>query len=122
MDQRTGRSPARFLAPLALIVFAIVFLTIISGSGGNGSSSNSSSSTNTVPTTAGSTTTKSSSSAKKKKTSRSKASGPSVYTVKVGDTLGGIAGKTGVPLSKIQELNPNVDPHAMVAGQQLKIR
>jgi len=44
------------------------------------------------------------------------------YTVQVGDTLGGIADKTGVSLARIQELNPNVDPHAMVAGQQIRLK
>ena len=39
-----------------------------------------------------------------------------------GDTLGGIAAKTGVSLTRIQELNPNVDPHAMVAGQQIRLK
>jgi LysM repeat protein len=42
--------------------------------------------------------------------------------VQVGDTLGGIASKTGVPLTTIQSLNPNVDPHAMVAGQKIKLK
>jgi LysM repeat protein len=44
------------------------------------------------------------------------------YTVQVGDTLGGIADKTGVPLDQIQTLNPNVDPHAMTAGQKIKLK
>jgi LysM repeat protein len=44
------------------------------------------------------------------------------YTVQVGDTLGGIAAKTGVPLDRIQTLNPNVDPHAMTAGQKIKLK
>jgi LysM repeat protein len=42
--------------------------------------------------------------------------------VQVGDTLGGIAGKTGVALTRIEELNPAVDPHAMTAGQKIKLR
>jgi LysM repeat protein len=42
--------------------------------------------------------------------------------VQINDTLGGIADKTGVPLSRIQELNPNVDPHAMTAGQKIKLK
>jgi LysM repeat protein len=44
------------------------------------------------------------------------------YTVQVGDTLGGIADKTGVPLERIQELNPSVDPHAMTTGQEIRLK
>ena len=130
MDQRTRRSPARFLAPLALIVVVIAFLAIVSG-GGGGSGGSSSSGTSSPPTTSGSQTKTSSTTAKKAKKKSNPSgtikttgsgSGAGTYTVKVGDTLGGIAAKTGIPLSKIQELNPNVDPHAMVAGQQIKLK
>jgi len=120
MDQRARRSPARFLAPLALIAVVVALLAIISSSGsGSGSTTN-------EPTTtpAASTTKKKSSSAKAKaKAKRTTTSaGPKTYTVQVGDTLGGIANKTGVPLNKIQELNPNVDPHTMNAGQEIRLR
>ena len=47
---------------------------------------------------------------------------PAAYTVKAGDTLGGIAAKTGVSLSRIQELNPDLDPQALVSGQKIKLR
>jgi LysM repeat protein len=40
----------------------------------------------------------------------------------VGDTLGGIADKTGVPLDRIEELNPDVDPHAMTTGQEIRLK
>lgn len=124
MEPRPTRSPARFLAPLALIVAVVAFLAIVSGSGGGGGSSSQSgtttSPTSSSATTTSSATTKTTSSAKKKK--KKAGATPSTYTVQVGDTLGGIADKTGVPLSKIQELNPAVDPHAMVAGQQIKLK
>ena len=121
MNQRARRSPARFLAPLALIAVIVALLAIVSG---NGNSSGNSSAT-TASTTTPSTTTatqKKSSSKSKDKTTTGTTSGPKTYTVKVGDTLGGIAAKTGVPLSKIQELNPDVDPHTMNAGQQIRLR
>ena len=44
------------------------------------------------------------------------------YTVKTGDTLAGIAEKTGVPVEKIQEINPELDPQALVSGQKIKLR
>jgi LysM repeat protein len=47
---------------------------------------------------------------------------PATYTVKSGDTLTSIAADTGVPVVKIQELNPDVDPQILVTGQELKLR
>ena len=47
---------------------------------------------------------------------------PATYTVKSGDTLTSIAADTGVPVVKIQELNPAVDPQILVEGQELKLR
>jgi LysM repeat protein len=116
------RSPARFLAPLALIAVVIAFLMIVNGSGGSGGGS---SAPNGAAGTARTTTTsKRSARTKSTTTSKSgtKSAGPKYYVVQVGDTLGGIAGKTGVPLARIQELNPAVDPHAMTAGQKIKLR
>jgi teichoic acid transport system ATP-binding protein len=47
---------------------------------------------------------------------------PATYRVEVGDTLAGIAEKTGLTVERIQELNPDIDPQALVAGQELKLR
>src|SRR3954447_6823667 len=120
MDQRTRRSPARFLAPLALIAVIVALLAIISSSeNSSGSSSDSTTpAAKTTSTTKKSTATKAKSKSTKSRTTTVK----TTYTVKVGDTLGAIADKTGVSLARIQELNPNVDPHAMVAGQQIRLK
>ena len=45
-----------------------------------------------------------------------------VYIVKTGDTLGTISEKTGVPVERLQELNPQLDPQALVSGQRIKLR
>jgi LysM repeat protein len=121
MDQRTRKSPARFFAPLALIVVLITFLAIITSSGGSGDSGSSASDSTTTPATR-TTTKKKKAAAKKAKTKTAEESPGKTYTVQVGDTLGGIADKTGVPLSRIEELNPNVDPHAMTTGQEIRLR
>jgi LysM repeat protein len=44
------------------------------------------------------------------------------YTVKSGDTLGSISEKTGIPVDKLQELNPQLDPQQLVSGQKIKLR
>lgn len=47
---------------------------------------------------------------------------PATYTVKSGDTLGAIAETTGVPVDMLQELNPELDPQALIAGQKIQLR
>ena len=42
--------------------------------------------------------------------------------VKAGDTPSGIAEKTGVPLSQILELNPDLDDQTLTVGDKLKLR
>lgn len=44
------------------------------------------------------------------------------YTVRTGDTLGAIAERTGVSVERIQQLNPQIDPQALVAGQKIRLR
>lgn len=43
------------------------------------------------------------------------------YTVKPGDTLEAISAKTGVPVDELTTLNPEIDPQALVAGSKLKL-
>jgi LysM repeat protein len=45
-----------------------------------------------------------------------------VYVVKPEDTLTRIAGITGIPVSELKELNPEVDPQILIAGEKLKLR
>jgi len=120
MEKRTRRSPARFLAPLALIAVLVAFLAIVTSSGGGGSGTSTDESATTTSAQTSTTTKKKSSKAKKKAAKTGDAE--KTYTVQVGDTLGGIADKTGVPLERIEELNPNVDPHAMTTGQEIKLK
>ncbi len=47
---------------------------------------------------------------------------PASYEIESGDTLISIARRTGVPVRTIEELNPEVDPQILVAGEQLKLR
>jgi LysM repeat protein len=44
------------------------------------------------------------------------------YVVKTGDTLIGIAHKTGIPIAEIRALNPEIDPQILIAGETLKLR
>lgn len=44
------------------------------------------------------------------------------YVVQNGDTLTSIAQEKGVSVSRLQRLNPGVDPQILVSGQKLKLR
>jgi LysM repeat protein len=105
------RSPARFLAPIALVAFAVVLYSVVQDArespGGNSGSS------------ATATPTATSKSAKKKK--KKSSSKRKTYTVKSGDTPSGIAEKTGVSLETLQELNPDLDPGTLAPGQRIKL-
>lgn len=122
MPERTTRSPARYLAPLALIGFVFVFFVVVTGSAVEGDG-------NDGGDTAGETREReranerdggSEDTGTTETTTRRRA--PRTYTIKAGDTLGAISEQTGVPLERLQELNPELDPQAMVAGQRIKLR
>src|SRR3954447_15105426 len=107
MSEET-QSNARLLAPIALAVCAIAFFAIVLGSGGGDGGSD-------RPQ------------ASKKQTTRKTTTTPKIlvrrtYTVKTGDTLDRIAEKTGVTVETLQELNPQLDPQALVTGQKIKLR
>ena len=108
-----GRSPARFLAPLALVAFALALFIVLDRTTGNDEEP---AGTNTTTQPAGKTPSGKEEGSKKKKKSK-----PKTYTVKVGDTPSGIAEKVGVPLETILELNPDVDPQTLAPGAELKL-
>jgi LysM repeat protein len=103
------RSPARYLAPLALVGFVIALFLVINSTTG----SNTSGESNAKPAASASPTP-----AKKGKARK----GRRTYTVKPGDTPSSIAEKTNVPLSQIQELNPDLDDQTLSVGQKIKLR
>jgi hypothetical protein len=44
------------------------------------------------------------------------------YTVEPGDSLTSIADKTGVSVNKLTQLNPDLDPQALISGQRVRLR
>jgi len=113
MDGRR-RSPGRLLAPISLIAFVLVLLIVIASSGtdeDSGDSGGSISQQTEQVSTNGETTT----------TTTPAVSGK-FYTVKTGDTLAAIAEQVGVSVAQLQELNPALDPQALVSGQKIRIR
>jgi len=107
---RGGGGSARILAPLALAVFALACVGVISNSGSSNDS--------TVPT---------------QKSAAGKAAGTAAggtaaattrktYRVKAGDSFAAIAEKLNIDVNQLQALNPDVDPRALQPGQKLKLR
>jgi LysM repeat protein len=100
----TFSRPARVLAPLVLLVCVAAVLVIVQSTlRDDGTPS------------AGATTSTSTTSTTAKR-------GPKTYRVRSGDTLGGIAERVNVPVDRLLELNPRVDPQSLRTGQRLKLR
>jgi len=106
-----GRSPARFLAPLALVAFALALFVVVSSATKDDAGTPGAKDTGQPAQTSSTPTGEK----KKRKTPRS-------YTVKSGDTPSGIAEKVNVPLDQILELNPELDPQALTPGTKIKLR
>jgi LysM repeat protein len=45
-----------------------------------------------------------------------------VWVVHSGDTLGRISVKTGIDVTTLQTLNPNLDPQTLLEGQRIRLR
>ena len=112
--QNHGRpSFARLLAPLALIAVAVIVAVMVLGSGVvRDDEGGESASTNDLPAATERTTTG----------ERRARRGPATYTIKANDTLSGIAAEHGTTADRLQELNPDIDPQGLVAGQKIKLR
>ncbi|MCU0313470.1 MAG: LysM domain-containing protein [Solirubrobacteraceae bacterium] len=103
------RRPSRWLAPAAIVVCAGVVFVIARGGtaeddgGSGGGSGTRTTTTETRPATTRTTTRK-------------------TYVVRSGDTLSAISIETGVPVSRLQALNPDLDVQALQPGQRLTLR
>jgi LysM repeat protein len=109
MAKRRRRTPARWLAPIALVTVAVAVYAVVD---------------NTLlkddTSSKGSTSTQQTKPAKKATTSK-KARKRRMYTVRSGDTLSAIAVKTGVSLDALQRLNPKLDADTLHAGQRVRL-
>lgn len=44
------------------------------------------------------------------------------YRVRPGDTLTGVAAKTGVPMTRLLHLNPKLQPTALFIGERIRLK
>jgi len=115
MDGRR-RSSARLLAPISLIVFALAFFLVVVGSDTPDDSDNGGSRSSQSQRAGTTTSTETSADDTEPRVSGT------FYTVKTGDTLAAIAVTVGVPVDRLLELNPDLDPQALVSGQKIRLR
>jgi LysM repeat protein len=109
MADRRRRSPARWLAPVALITCAVAVYAVVDHTLSDDSPSGSTTSTQRATPTE--TTSNKAKGSKRRRT----------YRVKAGDTLSAISIKTGVPLATIERLNPKLDADTLHAGQKVRL-
>ncbi|MEA2255153.1 MAG: hypothetical protein QOG35_1198 [Solirubrobacteraceae bacterium] len=107
---RRRRSPARWLAPLALIACAGAIYAVVHDDRPT---------TARKPAVAGAAQRPGAASAGRKAVTVPRRH--RTYTVRAGDTLSSIAVKTGVPLATIQRLNPKLDAQSLHAGEKVKL-
>jgi hypothetical protein len=95
----------RILAPIGVAVLAAVLLIVIATSlGGSGSDDD------------GGGGKGGGKAAKERRTD------DKFYVVEPGDSLTKISRRTGVSVDKISQLNPDLDPQALISGQRVKLR
>lgn len=104
----------RLFAPLALGLFAVVFVVIVLSTVAGTSDSEQASESRS----AGSTDRR----AKPSRRDREKRLPSATYRVKEGDTLAGIASKTGRSPERLEDYNPGLDAQTLQPGQKLKLR
>jgi LysM repeat protein len=112
------------LAPASIVVFLVIFLIVVVASLGGGSDSPSSKPERAVerPRRAQQGGTRTTEKTTSTTTTPGAGLGRSAYVVRAGDTLAIIAQKTGVGVPDLLELNPDIDPRALVTGQRIKLR
>jgi LysM repeat protein len=106
------RSPARYLAPLAVVAVAVALYGVLKHNLSDGGSDK-------APPAAQTSGAKSKQAADRKSSQKRKRK---TYVVKPGDTPSAIAEKTGVPLAEIERLNPDLDPQLLAPGTKIKLR
>lgn len=111
-DQRRRRFRAsHLLAPLALVAVAVAVAVVVLNSNAIDGNENGPEVTTTQKT--------------ETERVRTTPSGRRLrrnYVVRPGDSFGSISERTGVSVEQLEQLNPEVDPQALVVGQRIRLR
>jgi LysM repeat protein len=109
------RSPARYLAPLAIVAFLVALSLVITSSGSDAP-------VQQRGADAAATPEPTSEEQGSERSDKRRRAGRRTYTVRPGDTPSTIAERTGVPLEELEALNPDIDPQQLTPGQRLRLR
>jgi LysM repeat protein len=120
------RSPARWLAPIAILAALAAIFAIYNATFGSEDGEDSAQTTSSEERREGSSRRRDrerreGTSTNRDTTSTTPRTGRKTYTVESGDTLASIAEETGVPIEELQELNPGVDSNSLSIGQEIRL-
>lgn len=99
-----GRKPGRYLAPVALVAVIVAVLLVVRAGTGSSHHATVTQRADRLPV------------------SRRVPRGQRFYVVRAGDSLSTISVKTGIPVARLESLNPSVDPNSLQTGQRLRLR
>lgn len=111
------RRVAHYAAPVLFLAAVTVAVLLIRSGLEAGSATTPTATVATTPRTTTQTTT-----ARHRQTTTATPAGAQYYTVQTGDTFNAISAKTGVPVSKLEQLNPGVSSNALQVGQRLRVK
>jgi hypothetical protein len=108
---RPRRSPARLIAPVALVASLAAIALVVSNSTEGDDNGDGGSATRTAEP-------------RQTQQERQQRRRPqrTFYRVRLNDTLGLIAEQTGVPVEQLEALNPELDPQNLIVGQRIRLR
>jgi LysM repeat protein len=108
---RPRRSPARLIAPVALVASLAAVALVVSSSTGNDDNGGD-----------GGSATRTAEPRPPQQERRQQGPQRTFYRVRLNDTLGLIAEQTGVPVEQLEALNPELDPQNLIVGQRIRLR
>jgi hypothetical protein len=107
---RPRRSPARLLAPVALLLAVLAVGLVVTSSTGSDDNGSDSADRTSEP--------------RPRQDERRQQARPqrTFYRVRLNDTLSLIAEQTGVPVEQLEALNPDLDSQNLIVGQRIRLR
>jgi LysM repeat protein len=108
---RPRRSPARLIAPVALVASLAAVTLVVSSSTGNDDNGGE-----------GGNATRTAEPRPPQQERQQRPPQRTFYRVRLNDTLGLIAEQTGVPVEQLEALNPELDPQNLIVGQRIRLR